>query len=67
MSEQALVATVELNLSLARPVIAVLRVARHLIGEARAVRAAEWAVFRLIRWRVPGLCGWQWLGPIERS
>lgn len=54
--------TVELNLSLAWPVIVVLRVARYFIGEARSERLLLRFGFPLVRWRVPGLCRWQWLG-----
>lgn len=51
-------ATVELNLAFAWPVIVLCRVARLVIGEARATRIAEWACMQLTRWRVKGQRRW---------
>lgn len=58
-----LTVTVELNTSLARVPIAILRLASVIIGEERALRAATAIGLRLTRWRVAGQRRWQWLSP----
>lgn len=55
-------ATAELNTRLAVPVIWLCCAVKPLIGEARALRIAQWAGLRLTRWRLIGHRRWQWLG-----
>lgn len=56
-----LTVTVELNTSLARVPVAILRLASAFIGEECALRAATAIGLRLTRWRVTGQRRWQWL------
>ena len=56
--------TVEVDLSLARPAVALCRVASLVIGEVRALRLATWAGLRLTRWRITGHRRWHWLGRV---
>ncbi len=58
-------AIVEVNTSLARVPVALLRLVGVVIGEQRAMRIATRVALRLTRWRVRGQRRWLWMGPEE--